>query len=107
MWENTICLSDMMRVGHDLQYVGEVEMGRNARDEKHFNLSEVTLGCVLILSDIDDWLVGDKFPEHYIHLSISSENGSDEYVLLMMAVTGRMREREKDKPHGIIHLCLT
>ena len=40
---------------------------------------------VIIISDLDDWLVNGVLPENIIPVSLSDGNGCDDYVINMIA----------------------
>ena len=86
LWENTVRLSGMTQKDGKLEYHGVVEIGDNIQHNGgELDLSRVTFGCILVIVDIKDWLNGDTFPPHLVHMSLSQNHGPDEYVLVMMA----------------------
>ena len=95
LWQNSICLSGLRRVDDVLEYVGEVQMGGNIPFRQCIDISSV--GCLLIIVDVKDWLEGDSFPNDIIHTSLSVGHGPDEFILVMMAGSSTIRADKGQK----------
>ena len=91
LWQNTIRLSGLNRVGNVLHYDGEVQIGANVPFSDDIDLSTKNPACLLIIVDINDWMDGDKIPSDYVCMSLSENHGPDDFVLVMMAGTHHIK----------------
>lgn len=92
LWENTINVKNMTRVGEKVFYNDDIRRGENVREGQTLVLPEIVGRCVLLIADIKDWNPGSNVRDDVIQMLLSGHHGPDEFVLLMMAGHGDLRK---------------
>ena len=97
LWENCIVLSGLKREKSTLEYVSGVRFGGNVNFQEAIDLNSVPGGCLIIMSEVEDWMVGGEFPPGLVHSSLCGTPGVGDYVVVMLAGCDAIKEHRGQK----------